>query len=134
MKPRIVLLSVITLHFLVRTFWNFNIVIPPDTTENFQGTNIYLLGIAFVFLLWTVYNNEMIKNPPNELERKKLSIINGTWAWFVTSDVLKEASRTTGYFESYFFNPTEKHLSEYVIWIIAILYAIYRFYRLKRSA
>lgn len=130
MKPRLLLLSVITLHFLVRTFWNFHFVIPEDTPEKPQGTNIYLLGIAFVFLLWTYYSKALIKSPPDERERKKLSIINGTWQWFVWNDVLKEASRTTGYLQSYFFNPLEKHLAEYVIWGVATLYVIYR---LKRS-
>lgn len=130
MKPRLYLLSVITLHFLVRTFWNFHFVIPEDTPENPQGTNIYLLGIAFVFLLWTYYSKTLIKNPPDESEQKKLSIINGTWQWFVWNDVLKEVSRTTDILQSYFFNPIEKHLAEYVIWVIASLYVIYR---LKRS-
>lgn len=125
MKAKALLLSAIILHFLVRTFWNFHIVI-PDYISPEQQTNLYMLGISIVFLLWAYSYKERNLYSVTEKTQRHLKIITNTWLIFISGDVLKEASRTTGYLQDLFFNPTNKNMLEYLIWAIAIIYVWYK--------
>lgn len=125
------LLLLFFVHLAFRTCWAFHVLIPEDTDlNNNLGSRIYNVGISAVFLLWALSYSYQLKHPPSESERSKLRLLTTTWLWFAWSDFAKEFSFCTGIGQSYFDSPLTWHISEYVIFGIAIFYCVWKWKKL----
>lgn len=115
MKPLPLVLFAITIHLLIKFFWDF------------VGDNLYYTGMAAVMVLWVIAFK--VKKESSKL----LNIIVNFWLVWVTNDLLKEVCHAFNIFQWLFANPTVKDLNEYIAFFISIIVVWWQIRRLKRA-
>ena len=104
MKPFRFILFAIAIHISVRT--------AP------VSDNAYYAGVAVVMLIW-------VSMAGREFSRGE-KILRNWWMFWVVNDVMKEAAYWLDILQWLFANPTQKYLSEYIIFGISTGYLIWQ--------
>lgn len=143
------IISAIILHVATRTFWDYGVDYSyrdrferAMRSEDFKevklayegierqetpAQNRYSLGISAVILLWVIAIQYRIKLSDTML------VIMEWWSFWVVSDVVKEMANLFGVLQWLFNNPTQKYLSEYIIFFLSGGWVWWKLRKIKSS-
>ena len=86
--------------------------------EYSRAFNTYSTSLAVVLFTWALLLRNELKG--------NWRVILTWWMFWLGNEVLKEVSNMTGFLSWFFLSPTEKYLSEYIVFAISTGYLVWR--------